>query len=99
MGNRQYVTTIAVLLAHLFPRVRLTVWRSRSVTLTAAYAFPIYLVHRVVPELKGSAGSALPLPALHLLAIAGGITNDRLAPLRNLLATTAIEREPELLSA
>ncbi|MFA1626273.1 hypothetical protein ACDY96_27080 [Rhizobium mongolense] len=43
------------------------------VTTLLPMPFPIYLVHRVVPELKGSAGSALPLPALHLLAIAGGI--------------------------
>ncbi|SCW45409.1 hypothetical protein SAMN02927900_01580 [Rhizobium mongolense subsp. loessense] len=94
-SNRQYVTTLAVLLAHLSP--------ARSIDGMEEPLFPIYLVYRVVPELPRAPLAARypfrPFICWRLrAALSSSIdTNDRLAPLRNLLATTAIE--PELLSA
>ncbi|MBX5050076.1 AMP-binding protein [Rhizobium lentis] len=93
----KYLTIFATLLALLYlPRISLPVWLGRFVTLIAVSAFPIYLLHRFVPELLMTpAAGALPVSVFHLLAIAGGlalgiIANKTVAEFRNLLGGMAI---------
>jgi hypothetical protein len=99
----KYLTILAALLALLYlPRIRLPVWQGRLVTLIAVSAFPIYLLHRFVPELlMMPAAGALPVPVFHLLAISGGlavgiIANKTVAEFRNLLGAMAIEKNADV---
>ncbi|MDP9811378.1 acyl-coenzyme A synthetase/AMP-(fatty) acid ligase/surface polysaccharide O-acyltransferase-like enzyme [Rhizobium tibeticum] len=102
----KYLTIFAALLALVYmPRIRLPAGTARLVTLIATSAFPIYLLHRFVPELlMAPAAGILPVAASHLMAIAGGVlagiaANYALAALRNLLSRYAIERQTEFRSA
>ncbi|WP_245442391.1 AMP-binding protein [Rhizobium chutanense] len=95
----KYLTIFAALLALLYlPRICLPVWLGRLVTPIAVSAFPIYLLHRFVPELLMTpAAGALPAPAFHLLAMTGGLAigilaNRIVAEIRNLLGAMAIAR-------
>lgn len=102
----KYLTIFAALSALLYlPRVRLPAGVGRAVTQVAVAAFPIYLVHRFVPELlMAPVAGWLPAPGFQLLAIAGGaalgvIAGKTLAAIRHLRGRLAMERLPELLSA
>ncbi|MFS8148239.1 AMP-binding protein [Rhizobium sp. BR 249] len=98
----KYLTIFAALLTLLhLPHIRLPVWLGRVVTLIAVSAFPIYLLHRFVPELLMTpAAGALPVPVFHLLAIAGGLAigmlaNKAVAELRNVFSAMAIARNSD----
>lgn len=77
----KYLTILIALLVLLYmPRVRLPAALNRLVTLIAASAFPIYLLHRFVPELvMAPVNDRLTAPAFDFLAIAGGIAIGMLA--------------------
>lgn len=99
----KYLTIFAALLALVYiTRIRLPAQTARLVTLIATSAFPIYLLHRFVPELlMAPAAGILPAAAFHLVAIAGGVVagiaaNHALAGFRNLLGRHALERRLEL---
>ncbi|MEX2692706.1 AMP-binding protein [Rhizobium mongolense] len=102
----KYLTIFAALLALVYmPRIRLPADTGRLVTLIATSAFPIYLLHRYVPELLMlPAAGILHVAAFHLMAIAGGVVagiaaNYAMAGVRNLLTRYSIERQTELRSA
>ncbi|RUM19347.1 AMP-dependent synthetase [Rhizobium vallis] len=99
----KYLTIFAALLALVYiKRIRLPAEMGRLVTLIATSAFPIYLLHRFVPELlMAPAAGILPPAAFHLVAIAGGVVagiaaNHALARLRNLLGNLSVGRRLEL---
>ncbi|MBY3580502.1 AMP-binding protein [Rhizobium bangladeshense] len=95
----KYLTIFSALMALLYlPRIPLPVRLGRLVTLIAVSAFPIYLLHRFVPELlMPQAAGLLPAPLFHLLAISGGlavgiIANRTAAELRDVLGALALAR-------
>ncbi|OWV77261.1 AMP-dependent synthetase [Rhizobium sp. R339] len=71
----KYMSILAALLVLLYkPHLRLPAALSRFVTVIAASAFPIYLLHRFVPELLMTpAFDGLASPAFDFVAIAGGV--------------------------